>query len=628
MLRYVGFASLAAIAVAAGACSGDKGDKGDPSPAGPPGEAGAPGAPGEAGPPGPPGPPGEAGVPGTAADGGGSGKSDPAGAFATTTPIKHLVIVFGENISFDHYFGTYPMAANPAKEPTFVAVASTPMANNLVTPLDPNNHFAPLPGPDAGGTNLLTNNPNLTATGNADIAADTSGNFTGADENGQANPFRLDPSQAQTSDQSHDYMPEQLASDNGKMDLFPAWVGSPYTAAAGYAPPATAAYPTTGPLTTPAATLGYYDGNTLLTMWGLAQNYALNDNSWTTTFGPSTPGAINLISGQTNGIAKTNPVDPTTIDALVGDGNGNYSLVSDADPVGDTCMKTPSVSFTGKNVGDLLNAKNITWGWFEGGFDLSITNPNGTTGCARASTSGTPGGVSHADYVAHHEPFQYYASTANPNHARPSSPYAVGSSVQLDGTTPDPANHQYDTHDFFDAMAVGNFPAVVYLKAPGIQDAHAGYSDPLDEQNFIDQVLTTVQSSPDWNSTAVIFAYDDSDGWYDHQAPPIVNPSFTAMDALNGNATCNSGVQQGAAVHTAPQLMGTAGMPAQGRCGYGTRIPLLVVSPYSKKNFIDHTLTDQSSVLKFVEDNWLSGQRITGSFDAIAGTIGGMFQFP
>jgi phospholipase C len=100
------------------------------------------------------------------------------------------------------------------------------------------------------------------------------------------------------------------------------------------------------------------------------------------------------------------------------------------------------------------------------------------------------------------------------------------------------------------------------------------------------------------------------------------------MDALNGNATCNSGVQQGAAVHTAPQLMGTAGMPAQGRCGYGTRIPLLVVSPYSKKNFIDHTLTDQSSVLKFVEDNWLSGQRITGSFDAIAGTIGGMFQFP
>ena len=68
-------------------------------------------------------------------------------------------------------------------------------------------------------------------------------------------------------------------------------------------------------------------------------------------------------------------------------------------------------------------------------------------------------------------------------------------------------------------------------------------------------------------------------------------------------------------------------MPVQGRCGYGTRVPLLVVSPFSKKNFIDHTLTDQSSILKFIEDNWLGGQRIAGSFDAIAGPINGMFSF-
>ena len=67
----------------------------------------------------------------------------------------------------------------------------------------------------------------------------------------------------------------------------------------------------------------------------------------------------------------------------------------------------------------------------------------------------------------------------------------------------------------------------------------------------------------------------------------------------------------------------------QGRCGYGTRQPLLVISPYSKKNYIDHTLTDQSSVLKFVEDNWLAGQRIQpgGSFDTIAGTMENMFSF-
>jgi phospholipase C len=68
----------------------------------------------------------------------------------------------------------------------------------------------------------------------------------------------------------------------------------------------------------------------------------------------------------------------------------------------------------------------------------------------------------------------------------------------------------------------------------------------------------------------------------------------------------------------------------QGRCGYGTRIPLLVISPFAKVNYVDHTLTDQTSVLRFIEDNWLSGARVQpgGSFDTIAGTINNMFSFP
>ena len=66
----------------------------------------------------------------------------------------------------------------------------------------------------------------------------------------------------------------------------------------------------------------------------------------------------------------------------------------------------------------------------------------------------------------------------------------------------------------------------------------------------------------------------------------------------------------------------------QGRCGYGPRQPLLVISPYAKANFVDHTLTDQSSILRFIEDNWLSSQRIgQGSFDAMAGSINNMFDF-
>src|SRR5580698_3447256 len=100
---------------------------------------------------------------------------------ATATPIKHLVVIFGENISFDHYFGTYPNAQNNAGESAFSAQAGTPTPNGLTAPLDPTHGFAPV-----SGVNLLTNNPNFT----------NALNGTGA-----ANPFRLAASQAATQDQ-------------------------------------------------------------------------------------------------------------------------------------------------------------------------------------------------------------------------------------------------------------------------------------------------------------------------------------------------------------------------------------------------------------------------------------------
>ena len=153
----------------------------------------------------------------------------------------------------------------------------------------------------------------------------------------------------------------------------------------------------------------------------------------------------------------------------------------------------------------------------------------------------------------------------------------------------------------------------------------------IDEQNFTASVVTALQAAQEWSSTAVVVTYDDSDGWYDHQAPSIVNPSSSVADFLNGSGLCNSGAQQSGAAPTtpllgAPPVDGGTALPAQGRCGYGTRIPLLVISPYAKANYIDHTLVDQTSVLKFVEDNWLGGQRVQpgGSFDMIANSIQNM----
>jgi phospholipase C len=418
----------------------------------------------------------------------------------------------------------------------------------------------------------------------------------------------------------HNYKPEQQSSHGGAMDLFPAFTGT--------AAPAPGVLPNQPPDT--SSVMAYFDGNTVTALWSYAQAYALNDNAWTTTFGPSTPGVINLVSGQTNGFGTTNK-DPSMMPAshVVADGNGGYTLIGDSDPLNDVCSTAgDQITLKGKNIGDLLNTAKISWGFFEGGFDLLITNPNGTTGCGRvtnATVANFP--YNSADYIPHHQPFQYYASTANPTHARPSSVSAIGYSTKSDGTA-DPANHQYDSHDFFDALKIGNFPAVSYLKAPAYQDGHPGYSDPVDEQNFIISVVNAVADSPMWASTAIVILYDDSDGWYDHQAPPIVNVSASAADALNGASLCNSGAQQTGAAPTTP-LKGNDNNPAQGRCGYGSRIPLLVLSPYAKKNFVDHTLVDQSSVLRFIEDNWLSGARIQagGSFDTIAGPLSNMFTF-
>jgi phospholipase C len=188
------------------------------------------------------------------------------------------------------------------------------------------------------------------------------------------------------------------------------------------------------------------------------------------------------------------------------------------------------------------------------------------------------------------------------------------------GVDGDQANHQYDTLDWYDAVAAGNLPSVSFLKAPGFQDAHAGYSDPLDEQAFVTKVVDTLEQSQFWDSTAIFIAYDDSDGWYDHQLGQIVNQSTTSADALTGTGQCGNG--------TETALPGPNVLHAQGRCGYGPRLPLLVISPYSKVNYIDHTLTDQTSIIRFIEDNWLGGQRIgNGSFDALAGTVNNMFDF-
>ena len=453
-------------------------------------------------------------------------------ASPTTTPVKHLVVIYQENVSFDHYFATYPKAANPAGEPRFTPQPGTPSVNGLNASL------------------MAPNNPN------------------------SAQPFRLGRDQAQTCDQDHTYTDEQKAFDSGLMDKFVETVGRGAGTCADYGKGK-------------ALVMGYYDGNTVTGLWNYAQHFAMSDNSYGTTFGPSTPGALNLVAGQTHGFTTTS----TSV-------TSNATIIGDPQPAGDKCDtrdSTTSADPNNKNVGDLLNAKGTTWGWFQGGF----------ADCAAAHSN--VGGVTSNDYIPHHEPFQYFSSTANPQHTRPASVSEIGHAG--------PANHQYDLADFWSSVDAKSMPAVSFVKAPAYQDGHAGYSSPLDEQRFLVETLNRLQKTPDWKNTAVVIAYDDSDGWYDHQMSPIVNQSNDpAHDGLTDNSTCGSNASRVAGGY-------------QDRCGYGPRLPLVVISPYAKSNFVDHATTDQSSILRFIEDNWKTGRAGNFSFDQKAGSLNDLFTF-
>src|SRR5216683_3101837 len=168
------------------------------------------------------------------------------GAGAKTT-IRYIVVVFQENVSFDHYFATYPQAANPPGEPAFRAAPRTPAVDNLQRAglLAPNNRNA-------------------------------------------AQPFRLARSRAATCSQNHAYWAEQAAADGGAMDLF---------------------------------------------------------------------------AGQTHGASPDSLRMPTGPAVVAG------SMVGDGQPRFDDCSMLPgTAAMSGRNVGDLLNARGVTWGWFQGGF--------------------------------------------------------------------------------------------------------------------------------------------------------------------------------------------------------------------------------------------------------------------
>jgi phospholipase C len=476
----------------------------------------------------------------------------------TATPIKYIVVIFQENNSFDHYFGTYPNALFPNGQP--------------VSPQYPagESPFVPLPNtPSVNGLSPFLNNLNAVA------------------------PFRLDRSQALTCDNDNGYTAEQVAYNSGQINQFPSTSG-------------TGTDPNGNPCT-PDLSMGYYDGNTVTALWNYAQYFAMSDNFFDTEFGVTEEGHQNLIAGQTH----TATVPPAAISSgkVV-----NGSIIMNVEAGVDDCVVASGTSkipvvMTSTNIGDLLSNGGISWGWFYGDFPESgSSTPITSTQCGMTPSGNT--------YNSHYSPFMYYATTSNRHHLSPSSPAAIGTSA-------DQANHNYSLVDFQNALNAGNLPSVTFLKAPTTETGHPANSTPLEEQTFLVDTINMLQQTSFWPQMAIIITYDDSDGWYDHVMPPIVNQSNdTTLSTAAGYTNNTNDIVAGSLLCGTPQ----AGAYLD-RCGYGTRLPLLVISPYAKQNYVDHALTDTTSVLRFIEDNWNLGRLGNQSFDVLAGSLDGLFDF-
>ena len=590
-----------------------------------------------------------------------------ANSSKTKTPIKHVILLLLENVSFDNLFGTYPLAQNLPGEVPFFALPDTKIPDNLLT-IDP-----------LTGGNYLTTNRNIGQFGT-----------------GTVNPLRLAPNQVLTNFESNNYTRMQLDVHNGLMDRFVANQATPLPIPIfvdPLLPPFDASYGQGANIV-----MDYWDGNTFTGLWNYAQRYAMNDHCFASGYGESVVGQINWGSGFNGAVVPEYPdllVDVNLLYSLepgaftfppqqqfvkwgeVLKSVNNVAVFDIIFPKMDlyileflvrwfqlpesvrNSIQFPGVSgvvefaqqFTAnyinpkhKNIGDLLNRKNITWGAFRAGWlpKQSLSDPNAVAIPAAdafppdidaqlraimpefdslvellhfsldpTTPQGALPGLTIAAIVGpvpdaeDGMPFDYFASTANPHF----TPY---SSLENVGKT-DQANHNYDLDDFFNALDIGILPAVSFIRLPAYQDGHPEYSDAFDNQVGVINFVNRIMDSPFWQDTVIFLQWDESNGNYDHKPPLLVKSSAWPNLDPKGQIA-RRGVKAGI-------------KKASVRAGYGPRIPFIAISPWVKSNHIDHHLTDQTSIIKFIEKNWNLPTIKRGSYNPRAGKLDGLFDF-
>jgi len=321
-----------------------------------------------------------------------------------------------------------------------------------------------------------------------------------------------------------------------------------------------------------ALVMGYYDGSQL-PLWKWAEEYTLADNFFTGAFGGSylnhlwlvcactpehrdAPASLRLqLDGK---FLKRKPESPASaldgppIFAADGDVTFDGWSVNTTQPPyqpsrtvpakgGDhrvtEALKSPLPPPSEKTIGDTLSAQGISWAWYAGAWNLALQDGMQDPAAPRKMINTRADGAPY--FVTHHHPFNYFAR------------FAPG--------TADRSTHLKDYTELAASIDRGELPQVAFYKPQGTLNEHPGYADVLTGDAHIAEVLARVKASPLWSSTAIIVTYDENGGFWDHVKPP-----------------------------------------AGDRWGPGPRVPALIVSPYAKRHYVDHTQYDTTSILKFI----------------------------
>jgi acid phosphatase len=459
--------------------------------------------------------------------------------------VKTIVVIYGENRSFNNLFANFPGVEKPLsavrpddyrqRDRDGKVLETLPQCWGGICQVGPQN----VDGVTyATGVQYQENLPNapyaLKGAGGEDL-----------------------PLNVVTRDLWHVFYQNQMQINGGKNDSFVAWADS-------------------GSLT-----MGYYSQSQYsLRLWDVAKEFVLCDNFFQGAFGGSFLNHQYLVSAKVpfypdaaNSPAKSQiavlessdpldyrlkPLDKSPASAMTGPPQFGPSLLTPdgyavntmAPPYWPTWLRDKEkpdysqpnlanvlVPQTHDHIGDKLSKKGVDWAWYAGAWQVTLD--------AYKDSAGIP---KIPNFQYHHQPLNYFKQLG------PENPDERNKRLRDGGLGDESA-----TNKFLADAEAGKLPAVTFYKPQGNLNMHAGYADVAAGDRHIDRAVKILRNSPQWKNMVIVVTVDENGGWWDHIAPP------------KGD-----------------------------RWGPGTRIPAIVISPFARKGTVDHTVYDTASILRLI----------------------------